>query len=281
MPKLLLVILLMIVVMVVVISLSNFYFGIRPVKFVSKTTPADLNLKYESIKLLTEDGISLDAWFVPAKNKTRKTIIVLHGYPFDKGNILPFSSFLHDEFNLFLFDFRYLGKSGGSYSSVGFHEQKDLRAAVEYLRDRNQTKIGAFGFSLGGAVSILEAKESKINVIVADSSYASLEKTLKEIYGVFGIFKLPFVIVTKILSKVFLGIDIADVSPEKSIKELDIPIMIIHGSSDQEISAENAYQLKNANPKAELWIREGVNHNDPRGKKYETRILKFFKANLR
>jgi len=279
--KLLLIILVVIVIIVLVLSFSNFYFGIRPAKFVSKTTPADLNLKYENVELTTEDGIKLDAWFIPAKTKTNKTVIVLHGYPFDKGNILPHGSFLHNGFNLLLFDFRYLGKNEGSYSSVGFHEQKDLRAAVDYLRSRNQTKVGAFGFSLGGAVALMEAKQSKINAIVSDSSYSSLEKMLKEVYGIFGIFKFPFVMSTKILSKVFLGIDLSEVSPENSIKELDAPIMIIHGSDDDQISVDNAYRLKNANPEAELWITQGTNHNDPRKKDYENRVLKFFKDNLK
>ena len=38
-------------------------------------------------------------------------MILLHGYPADKGNILPVLAFLHADFNLLLFDFRYLEKA--------------------------------------------------------------------------------------------------------------------------------------------------------------------------
>ncbi len=278
----LLLILLMAVLVVTAVSLLTFYSAIRPPKYVSHVTPADLNLKYESVKLVTEDDVELDAWFIPAGKKTDKTVIVLHGYPFDKGNILPHSIFLHDEFNLFLFDFRYLGKSKGSYSSVGFHEQKDLRAATKYLRRRNQTKLGAFGFSLGGAVALMEAKNSNVNAVVTESSYASLENMLKESYGLFGPFKFPFVITTKLFSKLLLGINIAEVSPEKSIKELGIPLLIVHGSVDDQISVENAHQLKKANENVELWIVEGANHGMAGNvaKDYEKRILKFLRENL-
>ena len=69
-----------------------------------------------------------------------------------RGNVFPMNTFLHDEFNLLLFDFRYPGRSGGSYASIGFHEKKDLEAAVKYLRnERNQSEIGLFGFSMGSS----------------------------------------------------------------------------------------------------------------------------------
>lgn len=282
--KLLLLALVAVAIMVLAVSLSTFYSAIRPQKFVSNTTPADFNLQYESVTLVTEDNLKLDAWFIPAANKTNKAVVVLHGYPFDKGNILPLATFLHNDFNLLLFDFRYLGRSDGSYTSVGFHEQKDLAAAVKFLRNsKNQTKIGALGFSLGGAVAIMGTKQNNLDVVVADSSYASLENMLTHTYKQFWIFKLPFLIITKVLSKVVLNVDIADVSPEKSIQHLNIPILIIHGSADDQIPVGNAYRLKNANQKVELWIVENAGHgvvNNAAGKEYERRVLKFFEGNL-
>ena len=123
--KLLVTVLVITSVVIIAISLLTFISGIKPHKFISNITPSEFNLRYESVKLVTEDSIKLDAWYVPAANETKKTIIVLHGYPFDKGNVLPAVVFLHEKFNLLLLDFRYLGRSGGRYSSVGYHEQKD------------------------------------------------------------------------------------------------------------------------------------------------------------
>ena len=282
--KLLLFVLLKVAIATLVVSLSTLYSAIRPQKFVSNTTPADFNLQYENVTLVTEDNLKLDTWFIPAANKTNKAVVVMHGYPFDKGNILPPATFLHDEFNLVLFDFRYLGKSEGSYNSVGIHEKKDLAAAVKYLHNsKNQTKIGALGFSLGGAVAIMGAKQNNLSAVVSDSSYASLENMLRTTYKLFRIFKFPFLVTTKILSKILLKIDVAEVSPEKSIKELKIPIMIIHGSDDDQIPVDNAYQLKSANQKVELWIIENAGHgfaSNVAGKEYEKRVLKFFKDHL-
>lgn len=281
--KLLLTILLIVIAVVVATSFSTFYSAIRPAKFVSSATPADFGLGYESVTLTTSDDVELDAWFIPARKETNKTIVVLHGYPFDKGNILPHALFLQETFNLLLFDFRYFGKSKGSYTSVGFHEQKDLRAAVKYLRGKNQTKLGAYGFSLGGTVAIMEAEHSKLNAVVAESSYATLDDMLGESYRQFGVFKPIFTTTTKMLSRLILNINVADVSPERSIRQLRIPVLIVHGSSDEQIPVGNAYRLKKVSPEAELWVVEGAGHGmagDVAGKEYARRVTEFFEENI-
>ena len=85
---------------IIAIASLKFYSFIKPEKTVSSVKPSDYGLEYESVTLQTEDRVSLDAWFVPSKKKTDKVIVVFHGYPFDKGNILPTADFLQEEFNL-------------------------------------------------------------------------------------------------------------------------------------------------------------------------------------
>ena len=45
-------------------------------------------MEYENVTLKTSDGIELDAWYVPSHKDTNKPIVVLHGYPYDKGKRL-------------------------------------------------------------------------------------------------------------------------------------------------------------------------------------------------
>ena len=72
-------------------------------------------MAYQDVSFRTADGLTLRGWHIPSVKTTGKNLILLHGYPADKGNILPALAFLHEDFNLLLFDFRYLGKSEGSY----------------------------------------------------------------------------------------------------------------------------------------------------------------------
>ena len=225
---------------IVLISFYGFYSSTHPKKFISERTPADLGLEYKNITLTTKDNLKLASWYIPSENKTNKTIILLHGYPFDKGNILSLVSFLHKKFNIFMFDFRYLGRSEGRLTSVGYHEKKDLMAAVDYLKKRGDKKIGVMGFSLGGAVAIMTANETGVDAIISESSYANLYKMIQTTYRQFYFFKHPFVFLTNLFAKMILGVDARDVSPMEDIKKLDIPIMIIHGEKDSQIPVENA-----------------------------------------
>ena len=272
------------VIIIILSSLSTFYQGIKPPKTLSDSTPADFGMKFESLKLETEDGLELDAWYVPAENKTNISVIILHGYPFDKGNVLGISAFLQEDFNLLFFDFRYLGRSQGKYTSLGYHERKDLEAAAEHLRSRGQEKIGAYGISMGAAVILLGAETGRIDAAVADSPYATLSNMLGHTYRVFGPLKHLFTASTSVLTKLILNININDISPADSVKKLDAPVLVIHSKKDSQVPVENAYQLKEANPDIELWILEGSGHisgMEISRDDYEKRIRKFFQENLR
>ena len=268
---------------VVAVTFLEFYSSIKPEKKVSDVKPSDYSMEYDNVTLKTADGISLHAWQILSEKPTDRTIVVLHGYPYDKGNVFPKATFLHEEFNLFLFDFRYFGRSGGSYTSIGFHEKKDIETAVKYLKERNQSRIGLFGFSMGGAVALMEAENSKVDAVVADSSYASLNLLIAQNYENFSVLRRPLAALTRTIAGITLKIDTSEISPEDSIRNLGIPVMIIHSSGDGDIKVEHAYHLKNANPAAYLWIIDQDQHAfiSPEGEnEYRQRVLTFFRESL-
>ena len=269
------------IIMVIVISSYAFYISVCPRRFISGVNPSHGGLKYEKVRFKTEDGLTLKGWFIPCEGK-RATIIVCHGYPFDKGNILPSSLFLHKEYNLFLFDFRAMGESEGKYTTVGYHEKKDLLAAIDYLKSRGIERIGALGFSLGGAVIIM-AHSPDIKAIVSDSSYATLDLMILSLFRHYRFLRYPFVFTIKSLSRLVLKFHTSSVSPVDTIKEVETPILLIHGERDSQIPVKNAYLLHEAAPKSELWIVPGANHGEAQALgpiEYERRVLKFFKKNL-
>ena len=264
------------------LSLYVFLTSIRPPRHVTGITPADLGLEYEDVILLTEDNIKLRGWFIPSKAALDKAIIVCHGYPADKGDVLSFATFLHDQFNLLFFDFRAMGKSGGSVTSIGWRERKDFLQAIEYLKSKGMKRIGALGFSMGGAVIIM-ANSPDIGAIVTESAYADLESMVHLTYRNFAIFRYPFIYATRLWSRLLLGVDPVDVSPKSSIKAAKAPILLIHSEKDSMIPVEQAYALKKASPKAELWVIGEVDHGGAWGMKrgeYENRILEFFRSNI-
>ena len=127
-----------------VISLWGFYISIRPPKFISSLTPRDLKMTYEDVSFRTADNLMLRGWHIPSAKTTDKTLILLHGYPADKGNILPPLAILHRDLNLLMLDCRYLGQSEGSYSTAGAKEVEYLLAALQFLKTRGVKEVGVW-----------------------------------------------------------------------------------------------------------------------------------------
>ena len=154
-----------------------------PPKIVSTVTPRELGLAYEDVTFKTKDGFKLSGWFILSKNARAKTIVLLHGYPADKGNILPALAFLNEKYNLFLFDLRYFGQSEGSYSTAGAKEVEDLAAAIDYLKSRGIREVGVWGFSMGGAVALVSSPQvPEIKIVDSEASYARLDLMARELY---------------------------------------------------------------------------------------------------
>lgn len=280
---------------IILLSLYGFWQAIHPPKYITNLTPKDLGWEFEEVRLITSDKVELAAWFVShsaeasaGKPSSDKVIILLHGYPADKANLLQWAEFLHHDYNLFFLDFRYFGQSQGNLTTIGFHEQKDLTSALDYLTQRGQTKIGVMGFSLGGAVGILTAeKDQRIKAIISDSAFANLDLMGYEFYRKLFVLKYPLTALTKLWARIILGVDPSQVSPEKAAENLKIPILLIHSKADQTIPFENALRLQKAlqnNPKAEFFFPESDTHGylppTVLGV-YQEKVLEFFKRNLK
>jgi hypothetical protein len=275
-------ILFFIVLWIVIFSFLTFYISIKPRKIVTDADPSDFGLEYEEIGFKSADGLNLSGWLIPNK-RTKKAIIVMHGYPADKANLLGIGQFLAKDFNVFLFDFRSFGKSHGKYTTAGYLEKNDLLGAIGFLQDRGLNEIGLYGFSLGGSVALM-TRHDNIKAIVADSAYAKLSNMVKRMYGIFSVFKYPLFYLTKIYGILLLGINIADVSPVDSIRDADIPILLIHAGKDSQIPVSESYILHEANKKAQLWVIKNADHGMTHSIneiEYEKRVIGFFKENIR
>ncbi len=266
----------------VIISLWGFYSSIRPPKIISPLTPRELKMDYEDVSFRTVDGLTLRGWYILSAKKTEKTLILLHGYPADKGNILPALAFLHEDFNLLLFDFRYLGESEGSYSTAGAKEVQDLLAAIQFLKSRGVEKVGVWGFSTGGAVALMALEKApEIRAVISESSYASLAEMAFELMRI-PVLNYPIAYLISFWAKLFLGIDLREASPADRIRNTTVPILLIHSSADAVIPFSHARILQQAlakNPNAEFWFHEEFAHGQL-ASGYRTRIREFFLKHL-
>jgi len=263
-----------------VASLWGFYISIRPPRIVSSVTPKNLQLDYEDVRFETSDDLTLSGWFIPGAIATKKTLILLHGYPADKGDILPSLSFLHRDYNLFLFDFRYLGASEGKYSTAGANEVEDLLAAIQFLKTKGIEEVGVWGFSMGGAVALMSIKKApKIKAVVSEASYASLTHMASELFRI-PVVRYPLGYLIGLWAKI--GIDLRNISPVEAVQNTTIPVLLIHSLTDEVIPFSNARLLEKAlgdNPRAEFWFHAGAAHGEL-AKEYQRRVADFFQRHL-
>lgn len=148
-----------------------------------EATPQDISLSYEDIIFETKDNIKLSAWFIPV-NAPRATLIFCHGNGGNISHRLEKIKIFYDlNLNVFIFDYRGYGKSGGRPTEKGLY--RDAEAAYDYLvgnKKIRQEKIVVFGESLGSAVAVDLASKKPISGIIIEGGFTSARDMAKRIY---------------------------------------------------------------------------------------------------
>jgi pimeloyl-ACP methyl ester carboxylesterase len=254
------------------------------------TTPAELNLPYEEINVITSEEFKLNSWLIKAPAPAKGTIIYLHGVADCKIDGLRLAKLLHDHhYNVFLYDARRHGNSDGKFCTYGFYEKHDVMRIIDYLVTRTDItlgKIGAFGTSMGAAVAIQAAGlDKRIAAVAAENSFATLRSIFDDYQK--RMIKLPLHFLRNIVivrSELMAKFKASDVSPLEAVEKLKTPLLIIYGTEDHLINYRYSVTLyeKASGPK-EYFSVEHASHNNIwqiAGKLYEEKLLKFFERTL-
>jgi len=243
------------------------------------------NIPFEAVTFPALDGTPLSGWYMPAKGASA-TVLICHGISANKGNFLQFAPFLHKAgFNVFIFDQRGHGDSPGHTVTFGYNEALDVRGAVEYLKQRPDTKnILGYGFSMGGSSLLHAMPELKdVRGVVVDSTFADMTTLGRE-----QVAFLPAPIGSVLMqavafwTRIEVGIPLAEIAPRRHIGVISPrPLLIIHGAADGLIPPSQAEaNFAAAGEPKELWLVPGANHIGPmaaRPEEYQRRVVQFFK----
>jgi dipeptidyl aminopeptidase/acylaminoacyl peptidase len=276
-----------VVVGFVALSLWTFWLAVRPFRIAVPGAPAEFGLRAEDLRITVDDGVVLAAWLIPARgvsdSKDAPVVLLLHGYPAEKSDLLPIAAALHDRFTTVLVDFRYFGESGGRATTLGYRERHDISRVIDQLAIRGITHVGIFGYSLGGAVALLAAAEDpRIAAVAAWAPFSDLRTLARELYAIFWVSKYPFVELMRVWARLFLGADITSASPAEAAARLRIPVLLLASRDDEQIPFAHAERLRAAlaaNPRAEFAFGRGL-HNE-RIENLERRLESFFLTHLR
>ena len=146
-------------------------------------TPKDAGLAYEALWLTTEDGVRIEAWYVPAP-AARGAALLAHGNAGNISHRVDYALMFHRlGYSLLLFEYRGYGRSEGKPSEEGTYA--DARAAWRHLvaqRGFPPERIVLVGESLGGAVVARLAAAERPGALVLASCFVSVPELAAELY---------------------------------------------------------------------------------------------------
>ena len=198
-------------------------------------------LKHEDVIIPSSFGYNLQGRMIKNSQPTENTVILVHGIGKDKNwSEMKYASlFLSKGFNVFVYDSRGHGESGGEHPSYGFYEKEDLECVAAYIRQKNQGQgiIGIHGESMGAATALLHAEKYGNNIAfyVSDCAYSDLYQLY---YIRCADYSVPVAVRPLLLNylslvcKIRSGFYLTDISPIKDIGKISVPVLFIQGTTD-------------------------------------------------
>lgn len=248
---------------------------------------------FENWSLITDDGLKLHAYYLPAKKATNQTVLLAHGYAGRSEQMSSFAQMYYEDlgYNVLLPDARGHGLSEGDYIGFGWPERKDVVKWIQMIVEHTgaEAQIVLHGVSMGAATVMMASGEElppQVKAIVADCGYTSVADELA--YQLKRMYKLPsFPILpsTSLLTKLRAGYSFKEASALEQVKKSKTPILFIHGGGDLFVPTEMVYRLyENGPAEKRLFVVPGAGHGlarqfDPEG--YDGEVTEFIGAYVR
>jgi len=234
-------------------------------------TPASFQLASEDVVFKSADGTELKGWWVPSV-APKGTVVMVHGLNRSRIEMVRRLPFVHGAgWNALLIDLRHHGASGGAATTFGVKEKEDVKAAARFARERSPGPVVEWGVSLGGASVVLAAADDPdVAGVICDSSYRSLDDTVRHHLQLFRGFRWWLRIVptwpTSELAIYWMGrrgdFDPGQANVEAAAAHLKgRPALFVANSEDPRMPKEIAFSLKAAvGDTAEVLVVPGKSH---------------------
>ena len=215
---------------------------------VVEQSPAACGLAFDDVAIETEDGERLHGWWVGARSAPSGHVLLCHGNAGNLGDRVLHARLLTAAgFDVLLFDYRGYGRSSGKPSEDGTY--RDARAARSALLRRpgvEGSRTFYLGESLGGAVALALALECPPKGLILQSTFTSVREMAR----------LHYPLIPRAL--------VPDAYPSlRRIRELDAPLLVLHGERDAIVPAAHGRAIFEAAPGPKrMHVFPGVGHND-------------------
>lgn len=221
----------------VLVVVGAVWFSAHPPRIPVFFSPGMLGLTQEDVEFRTSDGVLLRGWWVPSDG-TRTVAILAHGYLMNRSELAPLAVWLNQRgISCLLPDLRAHGKSGGRTSTFGALENRDIGAAIAFVRAREpQAKVVLIGSSMGAVACAMAAGSGQavVDALVLDCAYSRLwVATLGWWRFLGGRILQALMSPTLIVGPLVTGINPFRMDVASALKNAGpIPALFLHGGAD-------------------------------------------------
>lgn len=194
-----------------------------------------------------------------------KLVILGHAKDGSSMDMLPEAKFfLENGFSVMTLDFTGHNKSGGT-SQYGLQQSVyDMKSAINYAAEQGYANIYLYGIGIGGYAAAACADSDGVKGVAAISAFSSISDMTLEYatknMSVLGYIEYPVMMLYQYL---VYGSDIGK-SAVEGINNSDVPIIIINGTDDENVSYSGASLINSSgkitNPYVTYITAEGGLH---------------------
>ena len=178
----------------------------------------EITVNIEKVNIKTSDNINLLGWYHEKNLKEFKTLIFFHGNAGSLENrIHKLNHFKDMNVNFLIIAWRGFSGNSGEPSENGLY--KDGKSAIDWLIKKgiSEQKLILYGESLGTGVAVHLAQNRNFSGVILETPFTSMIDAAKTFY--------PYIPVKLLLKDKFENY--------KKIKNINSPILIMHGEADQ------------------------------------------------
>ena len=223
--------------------------GVRIPRPVNRRTPADSGLGFSTHRVASGDGVTLDAWHIPAPNP-KGLVVLFHGYTSCKQEVIEEAvAFREQGFETLLVDFRGSGGSTGTDTTIGYHEAEDVAHIVDYARSLAENRpLVLFGASMGAAAVLRAVGEFDVraDALVLEAPFDRLLSTARSRFAALGAPSFPCAQLLVFWGGYRCGFDGFAHNPVDYARGVSVPTLLLRGARDDRVTEQQASSILDA-----------------------------------
>ena len=205
--------------------------------------------KPEEVSIRSRDGLRLMGYYLEAP-EAKGCVLLFHGFrskgTMDFAMILPV--FYQHGYSVLVVDQRSHGRSQGRYIGYGILERHDCQQWAWFLHAKTGGKLPLFleGMSMGAATVMMASNlpmPPTVCGVIADCGYNSAWAEVRHcVHKWYHVPAFPVLHLANLMCRAVAGYSMKEITSAQALAESSLPILLIHGTSDDFVPADMTAQ---------------------------------------